>query len=277
MELIEAGIQGIEIAELAGALTDLRPGGGAAARTDKTRLREVIHTCSCIYRRYICCKSQLSLFELTCQNRPVFLVSPFMNFDTNSKTTDIIMFNSRNLGALIVDERPHVREWDEPQFGIQNIGIEESYGFGVLNEGQAIAVAKRRRIRGNERPPPAGGWSSRWVRTTRSSRHCSIWSARSRSASARSVSNALRTESAPPRAAAEFRDRCRPGSGAGLGNPRWPRVFLALGAGPEPVLSRGAEPRQASPLIASSGSLHVVRYGLRRSQIYCRSASLSWI
>ncbi len=68
-----------------------------------------------------------------------------MNFDTNSKTTDIIMFNSRNLGALIVDERPHVREWDEPQFGIQNIGIEESYGFGVLNEGQAIAVAKRRR------------------------------------------------------------------------------------------------------------------------------------
>jgi hypothetical protein len=68
-----------------------------------------------------------------------------MNFDTNAKTTDIIMFNSRNLGALIVDERPHVRGWDEPQFGIQNIGIEESYGFGVLNEGQAIAVAKRRR------------------------------------------------------------------------------------------------------------------------------------
>jgi hypothetical protein len=50
-----------------------------------------------------------------------------MKFDTNAKTTDIMMFNSRNLGALIVDERPHVREWDEPQFGIQNIGIEESY------------------------------------------------------------------------------------------------------------------------------------------------------
>lgn len=84
-----------------------------------------------------------------------FLVSPFMNFDTTSKTTDIIMFNSRNLGALIVDERPHVREWDEPQFGIQNIGIEESYGFGVLNEGQAIAVAGcRSRLR--EREADAG-------------------------------------------------------------------------------------------------------------------------
>ena len=78
-----------------------------------------------------------------------------MNFDTNSKTTDIIMFNSRNLGALIVDERPHVREWDEPQFGIQNIGIEESYGFGVLNEGQAIAVAKNVRVRANEFNPVA--------------------------------------------------------------------------------------------------------------------------
>ncbi len=39
------------------------------------------------------------------KSAPVFLVSPFMNFDTNAKTTDIIMFNSRNLGALIVDEQ----------------------------------------------------------------------------------------------------------------------------------------------------------------------------
>lgn len=79
-----------------------------------------------------------------------------MRFDTSTKTTDIIMFNSRNLGALIVDERPHVREWDEPQFHIQNIGIEESYGFGVLNEGQAIAVARNCPGRRNE-TPNAGG------------------------------------------------------------------------------------------------------------------------
>lgn len=59
-----------------------------------------------------------------------------MNFNVQSKTTAIMMFNSRNLGALIVDKKPHVREWDEPQFDIKNIGIEESYGFGVLSEGQ---------------------------------------------------------------------------------------------------------------------------------------------
>jgi hypothetical protein len=76
-----------------------------------------------------------------------------MRFDTTAKTTDIIMFNSRNLGALIVDEKPHVKSWDEPQYSIQNLRIEESYG--VLNEGQAIAVAKNIRVRQNEMSTPA--------------------------------------------------------------------------------------------------------------------------
>jgi hypothetical protein len=78
-----------------------------------------------------------------------------MMFDVATKTTDIIMFNSRNLGALIVDERPHVKSWDEPRYSIQNLGIEESYGFGVLNEGQAIAVAKNVKVRQNEMSTPA--------------------------------------------------------------------------------------------------------------------------
>ena len=38
------------------------------------------------------------------------------------------MFNSKNLGALIVDEDPHVKSWEEPQYSIQNLAIEESYG-----------------------------------------------------------------------------------------------------------------------------------------------------
>src|SRR5215472_668007 len=114
MELIEPGVQGIAIAELASALTDLGPGGGAAARTDKTRLREVTHTCSYISTIYRVASLKLMGQALPAKISPVFLASPFMNFDTNAKTTDIIMFNSRNLGALIVDERPHVKEWDEP-------------------------------------------------------------------------------------------------------------------------------------------------------------------
>ena len=77
-----------------------------------------------------------------------------MNFNVQTKVTGIIMFNSRNLGALIVDEKPHVKSWDEPQYSIQNLGIEESYGFGVLNEGQAIAVAKNVKVRQNEMSTP---------------------------------------------------------------------------------------------------------------------------
>jgi len=83
------------------------------------------------------------------------LVSPFLRFDTNTKQTDIIMFNSQNLGALIVDQPPHVRSWDEPGYDIQNLGIEESYGFGVLNEGQAIAVARNVSVRANAMYPEA--------------------------------------------------------------------------------------------------------------------------
>lgn len=85
----------------------------------------------------------------------MLLVSPFMPFNTATKTTDIMMFNSRNLGALIVDQEPHVVEWDEPQHGIRNLAIEEKYGFGVLNEGQAIAVARNVKLTHNALVEPA--------------------------------------------------------------------------------------------------------------------------
>jgi hypothetical protein len=65
------------------------------------------------------------------------------------------MFNSRNLGALIVDEDPHVKSWEDSQYNIQNMSVEETYGFGILNEGQAIAVAKNVKIRPNEFVMPA--------------------------------------------------------------------------------------------------------------------------
>ena len=69
-----------------------------------------------------------------------------MRYSIDTKGTDIIMCNSKNLGALIVKDEPHVKSWDEPQYSIHNIGIEESYGFGVLNEGQAIAVIKNVKV-----------------------------------------------------------------------------------------------------------------------------------
>jgi hypothetical protein len=83
------------------------------------------------------------------------LVSPFVAFDPETRQTDIMMFNSRNLGALIVAEEPHVKSWEDGQYNIQNMSIEETYGFGILNEGQAIAVAKNVKVRPNEFTMPA--------------------------------------------------------------------------------------------------------------------------
>lgn len=97
------------------------------------------------------------------------LVSPFMNFNVATRETDIIMFNSRNLGALIVDKAPHVRSWDDPQFSITNLGIEESYGFGVLNEGRRrlpprMSKAARSRCRRRRRTAILIGWRQRGLR-----------------------------------------------------------------------------------------------------------------
>ena len=44
---------------------------------------------------------------------------------------------------------------EDGQYNIQNMSIEETYGFGILNEGQAIAVAKNVKIRPNEFVMPA--------------------------------------------------------------------------------------------------------------------------
>ena len=83
------------------------------------------------------------------------LVSPFVNFDPENRVTDIMMFNSRNLGALIVAEEPHVKSWEDGQYNIQNMSIEETYGFGILHEAQAVAVAKNVKVRPNEFVLPA--------------------------------------------------------------------------------------------------------------------------
>jgi len=65
------------------------------------------------------------------------------------------MFNSKNLGALIVDEDPHVKSWEDGQYNIMNMSVEETFGLGILQEGQAVAVAKNVKIRPNEFVMPA--------------------------------------------------------------------------------------------------------------------------
>jgi hypothetical protein len=66
------------------------------------------------------------------------LVSPFLRFNQDTKETDIIMFNSKNLGALIVGEDPHVKSLDESPYSIQNVAIEETYGLRPSADRRAL-------------------------------------------------------------------------------------------------------------------------------------------
>jgi hypothetical protein len=65
------------------------------------------------------------------------------------------MFNSQNLGAMIVKKDPEVESWEDNMYNIQSMAIQEEYGFGIINEGQAIVVARNVKVRPNEFVMPA--------------------------------------------------------------------------------------------------------------------------
>lgn len=83
------------------------------------------------------------------------IVSPFVPYSPKDKLTDIIMFDSSELGALIVDEDVTVDEWNDQSVDIRKIKLRERYGIGIFNEGQAIAVLKNVKVVPNEVVLPA--------------------------------------------------------------------------------------------------------------------------
>lgn len=83
------------------------------------------------------------------------IVSPYMPYDVRRKLTDIYMFDSRELGVLIVDEEVTTEEFDDPRVDIKKIKLRERYGIGILNDGQGIAVMKNVHVVPNEIVLPA--------------------------------------------------------------------------------------------------------------------------
>lgn len=83
------------------------------------------------------------------------IVSPFVPYDARRKLTDIYMFDSSELGVLIVDEEVMTEEFDDPRVDIRKIKLRERYGIGILNEGKAIAVLKNVHVVPNEVVLPA--------------------------------------------------------------------------------------------------------------------------
>lgn len=83
------------------------------------------------------------------------IVSPFVPFDPAKRLTDVYMFDSSELGVLIVDEEVTTDEWTDPRVDMRKIKLRERYGIGILNEGMAIAVMKNVSVAANEIVLPA--------------------------------------------------------------------------------------------------------------------------
>lgn len=83
------------------------------------------------------------------------IVSPFVPYDPRRKLTDIYMFDSRELGVLIVDEDVMTEEFDDPRVDIRKIKLRERYAIGILNEGKAVATLKNVHVVPNEIVLPA--------------------------------------------------------------------------------------------------------------------------
>lgn len=83
------------------------------------------------------------------------IVSPFVPFDPRRKLTDIYMFDSNELGALIVDEEVTTEEYMDPKVEMRKVKLRERYGVAILNEGQGVAVMKNVHVVPNEIVLPA--------------------------------------------------------------------------------------------------------------------------
>lgn len=78
------------------------------------------------------------------------VVSPFVFYDPARKITDIYIFDSTQLGALIVEQDLTTAEWEDPSVMMRKVRLVERYGIGIYNEGQAIATLKNISVRPNE-------------------------------------------------------------------------------------------------------------------------------
>ena len=80
------------------------------------------------------------------QNRlPVPLTlnfSPFVNFNKEERRFDMYCLDKTEVGVLVEKEGLSTENWIDPERDIRNLKCKERYGVGILNNGNAITVAK---------------------------------------------------------------------------------------------------------------------------------------
>lgn len=70
------------------------------------------------------------------------IFSPFVPFDQVNKLFDVYIVDRNNVGVLVVKEGISTEQFDDPLRDIQTLKLKERYGFGILNGGLGIAVAR---------------------------------------------------------------------------------------------------------------------------------------
>jgi len=83
------------------------------------------------------------------------IVTPFVYYDPATKRTDIIVADSSELGALVVEEDLFIDQWEDKSVEIQKVKLREKYGIHIYNEGLAIAGAKNIKLEPNAIVLPA--------------------------------------------------------------------------------------------------------------------------
>jgi len=78
------------------------------------------------------------------------LVSPFAPFNVHNNSCDIMIFDSSNLGALVVDEDVSIDQWEDMSTDIMKVKLKERYAFAIYEDGLAVGVLKHVPVKANE-------------------------------------------------------------------------------------------------------------------------------
>ena len=73
-----------------------------------------------------------------------------MPYNERNETCDIMIFDSANLGALVVDEDVSMDSWEDMNADIIKVKLKERYAFAVYEDGLATGVMRNVPIKANE-------------------------------------------------------------------------------------------------------------------------------
>lgn len=76
--------------------------------------------------------------------------SPYVPYDPEAKTASVFLIDTRNTGAIVVNEPISMDSWENKENDVQVVKIKEKYGLVLYDNGRAVAVAKNISIEPNE-------------------------------------------------------------------------------------------------------------------------------